>query len=72
MAKMTNEQLKAALAEVERRLRAEEKLSNHDFETQIKAAGSSHKGAQKLITKHGSPYLISKYAESFGNQSHPS
>ncbi len=67
MAKPTEEDVKAELAALEQRLRAGEELTNHDFELSLKSAGSSHKGAEKLIKKHGSAYLLREYAKSFGN-----
>jgi hypothetical protein len=67
MAKLTNEQVKTILADIERRLLAGEKLTTQDIEAPIKSAGHSYKEAQKLIKKHGSSFLMSRYIESFGN-----
>lgn len=52
MAKLSNEQVKVVLADVERRLLAGEKLTAQDIEAPIKSARHSYKEAQRLIKEH--------------------
>lgn len=67
MAKLTMAQVKSALADVERRLAAGERLTTHEIEAPIKAGGYHYSEAKRLIIKHGSGFLIAKYKDSFGN-----
>jgi hypothetical protein len=65
--RLTKEYLQTAFAKLEQQLRAGKLLRSHDFVAPIADAGYSDKYAKDQIIKHGSPFLVSKYKESFGD-----
>jgi hypothetical protein len=65
MKRISAEQIKVILADIDTRLRAGEELSTEDIEEPLKNTGHSYQWAKDMIIKYGSPLVQKKYKESF-------